>query len=150
MMILFGVVQLMAAEFIPAQRSRGEVLVFRRRFSRQTRKRNDEEQNSHSDVHLTSINGDAAEPEKTGAIKLGRSIGVHPPVFHWKNVNYSIKMPSGTREILKNMEGWMKPGTLTALMVRISFLYTKTYIRTWANRFSREQLEQERLRCLTS
>jgi len=38
-------------------------------------------------------------------------------VFHWSDVNYSIKTKGETRNILTDIEGWVQPGTLTALMV---------------------------------
>ena len=42
-------------------------------------------------------------------------------IFHWKNVNYSIKIKDETRDILTDIESWVQPGTLTALMVSIAF-----------------------------
>ena len=37
-------------------------------------------------------------------------------VFTWKNLSYTVKTPSGPRVLLDNVEGWIKPGTLGALM----------------------------------
>jgi ABC-type multidrug transport system ATPase subunit/ABC-type multidrug transport system permease subunit len=37
-------------------------------------------------------------------------------VFTWKNLTYTIKTPSGDRILLDNVQGWVKPGTLGALM----------------------------------
>ncbi|OAA35191.1 opaque-specific ABC transporter CDR3 [Metarhizium rileyi] len=37
-------------------------------------------------------------------------------IFHWKNLSYSIKAKGGTKRILNNIDGWVKPGTMTALM----------------------------------
>ncbi len=37
--------------------------------------------------------------------------------LHWRNLCYNIKTKSGTRRILNNIDGWVKPGTMTALMV---------------------------------
>ncbi|CAI4214415.1 unnamed protein product [Parascedosporium putredinis] len=37
-------------------------------------------------------------------------------VFHWKDVCYDIKIKKEPRRILDNVDGWVKPGTLTALM----------------------------------
>ncbi|KAL1738004.1 P-loop containing nucleoside triphosphate hydrolase protein, partial [Schizophyllum fasciatum] len=34
----------------------------------------------------------------------------------WENVNYTVPVPGGTRRILHNVSGFVKPGTLTALM----------------------------------
>lgn len=37
-------------------------------------------------------------------------------IFHWKQVCYDVKVKGGTRRILSEVDGWVRPGTLTALM----------------------------------
>ncbi|KAF5005927.1 hypothetical protein FDECE_7685 [Fusarium decemcellulare] len=37
-------------------------------------------------------------------------------VFTWKNLSYTVKTPSGDRTLLDNVQGWVKPGMLGALM----------------------------------
>ncbi|KAG6039424.1 hypothetical protein E4U41_002666 [Claviceps citrina] len=37
-------------------------------------------------------------------------------VFTWKNLTYTVKTPSGERLLLDNVQGWVKPGSLTAHM----------------------------------
>ncbi|KAM0545005.1 hypothetical protein ACHAPJ_011515 [Fusarium lateritium] len=37
-------------------------------------------------------------------------------VFTWKNLNYTVQTPDGPRRLLNDVQGWVKPGTLTALM----------------------------------
>ena len=37
-------------------------------------------------------------------------------VFTWKNLSYTVKTPSGDRVLLDDVLGWVKPGTLGALM----------------------------------
>ncbi|CCK69552.1 ATP-binding cassette multidrug transporter PDR15 KNAG_0C04500 [Huiozyma naganishii CBS 8797] len=37
-------------------------------------------------------------------------------IFHWRDLCYDVKIKNGTRRILSNVDGWVKPGTLTALM----------------------------------
>eukprot|EP00026_Physarum_polycephalum_P000540 Phypoly_transcript_00541.p1 GENE.Phypoly_transcript_00541~~Phypoly_transcript_00541.p1 ORF type:complete len:1444 (+),score=259.70 Phypoly_transcript_00541:181-4512(+) len=36
--------------------------------------------------------------------------------FTWKDVNYTVPVKGGTRLLLDNVEGWIKPGQMTALM----------------------------------
>lgn len=36
--------------------------------------------------------------------------------FTWQNLNYVVPVPGGTRTLLHNVNGFVKPGTLTALM----------------------------------
>ncbi|KAL2822815.1 ABC-2 type transporter-domain-containing protein [Aspergillus cavernicola] len=37
-------------------------------------------------------------------------------VFTWNNLTYTVQTPSGPRVLLDQVYGWVKPGTLTALM----------------------------------
>ena len=37
-------------------------------------------------------------------------------VFTWENLNYHVPVPGGTRRLLHDVLGYVKPGTLTALM----------------------------------
>jgi len=37
-------------------------------------------------------------------------------VFTWEQVNYVVPVPGGTRRLLHDVYGYIKPGTLTALM----------------------------------
>jgi ATP-binding cassette, subfamily G (WHITE), member 2, PDR len=37
-------------------------------------------------------------------------------IFLWKNVAYDVNVKGETRRLLDNVSGWVKPGTLTALM----------------------------------
>ncbi|RMZ69232.1 abc drug exporter [Pyrenophora seminiperda CCB06] len=38
------------------------------------------------------------------------------PTFTWRNVEYTIPYDQGTRRLLQNVQGYVKPGKLTALM----------------------------------
>lgn len=49
-------------------------------------------------------------------------------IFLWKDVCYDIKLKDGSdRRLLDHVDGWVKPGTLTALMVRL-FIYHSFYL----------------------
>ncbi|KAK9785219.1 putative ABC-2 type transporter [Seiridium cardinale] len=37
-------------------------------------------------------------------------------IFTWKNLSYTVKTPHGDRLLLDNVQGWVKPGMLGALM----------------------------------
>ncbi|KAF1961950.1 AtrD, ABC-transporter [Byssothecium circinans] len=113
MLTIFLVAHLIATEYIPAQQSRGEILVFRKNKEKHLSKTSDEE-SGRPDQIVYSANG-----EKDHKQAIGSGIAAQREereVFHWSNVNYSIKSKTGTRNILTDMEGWVRPGTLTALM----------------------------------
>ena len=46
-----------------------------------------------------------------------RNIQKQTSIFHWDGVNYDIKIKGEPRRLLDDIDGWVKPGTLTALMV---------------------------------
>lgn len=63
---------------------------------------------------------DAAREQELGAV-MTREISVaaiqkQTSIFHWKNVVYDIPVKGGERRLLDHISGWVKPGTLTALM----------------------------------
>lgn len=39
-----------------------------------------------------------------------------PDIFSWHNVNYTVPVDGGHRQLLNNVQGYVKPGTMTALM----------------------------------
>ncbi|KAG9233334.1 putative multidrug resistance ABC transporter [Amylocarpus encephaloides] len=96
---------LSAAEFITAKKSKGEVLVFRRGHKLLADK-------SSNDLESTS--GRVVVPEKIE--NQTAIIARQTAIFHWKDVCYDIKIKGEPRRILDHVDGWVKPGTLTALM----------------------------------
>ncbi|KIM88774.1 hypothetical protein PILCRDRAFT_813749 [Piloderma croceum F 1598] len=40
----------------------------------------------------------------------------HRKTFTWERLNYTVPIPGGTRRLLHDVNGYVKPGTLTALM----------------------------------
>jgi hypothetical protein len=108
-MIGLCAVYLFATEFITAKKSKGEVLLFRRghRLASLNRKADDEESGAGNPV--TAV--------KTNATQLSTIIKRQTAIFHWRDVCFDIKIKGEPRRILDNVDGWVKPGTLTALMV---------------------------------
>ncbi|KAM0324525.1 hypothetical protein ACHAQA_007910 [Verticillium albo-atrum] len=106
--ILFMVLHLVATEYVASERSKGEVLVFSRQSMRQRRtvKGNDQESNT-SDAPRQTVESDS---------EAVSDMVKQTSVFHWKDVCYDIKIKGEPRRILDNVDGWVKPGTLTALM----------------------------------
>ena len=112
MMIGLCAAYLYAAEYVAAQRSKGEVLVYPRKKVPHFDDRNDEE--AKPDERPTA---DGAVVERTTtAGDVPPSIQKQTAIFHWMAVNYDIKIKSEGRRILNDVDGWIKPGTLTALM----------------------------------
>ncbi|KAG9723929.1 putative ABC multidrug transporter, partial [Aureobasidium melanogenum] len=99
-----------ATELISAKKSKGEVLVFRR---------------GHAPAALTKTSSDDIEAAGAGKAVAEKQYNDANPadiiqkqtaVFHWEDVCYDIKIKKEDRRILNHVDGWVKPGTLTALM----------------------------------
>ncbi|KAK4947826.1 Multidrug resistance protein [Elasticomyces elasticus] len=111
MAVFNHLVYFFASEYIRGKKSKGEILVFRRGFVPKSSKKagNDIEKSLSGPVPVVSKSNEYL-PSKEGAFQGSTS------VFHWSNVCYDIKIKGKTRRILDHIDGWVKPGTLTALM----------------------------------
>ncbi|KAE8143941.1 ABC-2 type transporter-domain-containing protein [Aspergillus pseudotamarii] len=104
-MVFFMTTYLTATEFISEAKSKGEVLLFRRgHYSRGAA-----DVETHNEVSATEKTNDSSD----GA---GAAIQRQEAIFHWQDVCYDIKIKGEPRRILDHVDGWVKPGTCTALM----------------------------------
>lgn len=108
--IFFTVVYLVATEINSATSSKAEFLVFRR-GGVPAHMRNFEKNQGNT----SSVNGALAEKPQEAAPNAS-AIPEQHSVFTWRNVSYDIPVKGGQRRLLDNVSGWVKPGTLTALM----------------------------------
>nr|XP_018999174.1 ATP-binding cassette transporter [Kwoniella mangroviensis CBS 8507]OCF62635.1 ATP-binding cassette transporter [Kwoniella mangroviensis CBS 8507] len=112
-MFFFFATYIGATEVITEKQSKGEILVYPKGQipqELQPSKEGDTESNRSdekikpSDAKTSSGGGDVAIIQRQTSI------------FSWKDVVYDIKIKKETRRILDHVDGWVKPGTLTALM----------------------------------
>ncbi|KAK4057054.1 Multidrug resistance protein [Microbotryomycetes sp. JL221] len=96
---------LAASEYISAKKSKGEVLVFQRSKLREVAKHNDDPE----------FGAKASRQVSTGPKDVSM-IPRQTSIFQWEDVVYDIKIKGEPRRILDHVDGWVKPGTLTALM----------------------------------
>ena len=106
-MLFFATTYLVATELISSTPSKGEVLVFRKKYQPATQRQDDEEAPAAGQTGVADASGAS---EKMAAIQRQTDI------FHWKDVCFDIPVKGGTRRLLDHVDGWVKPGTLTALM----------------------------------
>lgn len=111
LMILGLAAHLITTEYISAKRSKGEVLLFPRSKVPEFKAREDEE--AGADDRATA---DMVAVTKT-TTEVPPSIQKQTAIFHWSDVNYDIMIKKEPRRLLDQVDGWVKPGTLTALMV---------------------------------
>ncbi|KAK1524570.1 ABC-2 type transporter [Colletotrichum paranaense] len=108
-MILFMGLHLFATEYIASERSKGEVLVFSRKAMSKRRKQGAVDVETGASAAGTQ---QRSEDDSEGVAGMEKQTSV----FHWKDVCYDIKIKGEPRRILDHVDGWVKPGTLTALM----------------------------------
>lgn len=93
-----------ASEHVKTHGSKAEALVFLPGHARQYLKENDIE---------------ALPRTRTVEFSAGNTIMNLPKqtdILMWRNLNYDIPVSEGTRRLLDDVNGWVRPGTLTALM----------------------------------
>ncbi|KKY22769.1 putative abc [Phaeomoniella chlamydospora] len=106
--LFFMFTYLFATEYISEQKSKGEVLLFRRGYQPKRPKGLDEE--GARAITGKEESGDDLDRQVTATIEKQTAI------FSWSDICYDIKIKGEPRRILDNVDGWVKPGTLTALM----------------------------------
>ncbi|KAL8846348.1 MAG: hypothetical protein Q9221_008555 [Calogaya cf. arnoldii] len=129
-LMIFGCfVYLVATEYISAKKSKGEVLFFRRGRVPDLRPKLDQEANGDRRVNQKTLAGEKI------VLDAAASIQKQTKVLHWESVNYDIKVKSGPRRLLDDVDGWVVPGTLTALM-GVTGAGKTTLLDVLANRFT--------------
>jgi ATP-binding cassette, subfamily G (WHITE), member 2, PDR len=113
--IFFTAAYILAAEYLSLTPSKGEVLLFRSETIRANNSRKSTKQDEETGV----IQVQDRQPKSTNSSPGSTQVGGHSSVFYWSKVCYDITIKGNPRRILDNVDGWVKPGTLTALMVSI-------------------------------
>ncbi|KAF2804985.1 uncharacterized protein BDZ99DRAFT_511487 [Mytilinidion resinicola] len=109
--VLFTITSALAVEYKKSASTKSEFLVFRKttkvssKVSGNPRKRDIEQ--PHRGVEL-----DVITEEKRESIAIERS----DDIFCWRNLCYDIEIKGVPRRLLDNVQGFVEPGTLTALV----------------------------------
>ncbi|KEF51094.1 ATPase [Exophiala aquamarina CBS 119918] len=110
-LMAFGcAVYLTATEYISAKKSKGEVLLFQRGRVPYIESKSDEEANAEKRINTDILR------QETPALQCPSGLQRQTAVFQWRGVDYDIKVKKNTRRLLHEVDGWIKPGRLTALM----------------------------------
>ncbi|KUJ19547.1 putative Brefeldin A resistance protein [Mollisia scopiformis] len=114
--VLFVVVTIVSTSNWKSQSGNSGFLLIPREKVKQTKHlTQDEESQPVPDTEKnvpTSSGGSTSDGTKVNDDQLVRNTSV----FTWKDLTYTVKTPSGDRVLLDNVQGWVKPGTLGALM----------------------------------
>ena len=111
-LIAFMAIYFAATELNSSTTSTAEVLVFhrsqKRALSRTTGPKSADVENG---VELSTI-----KPTGTGKSENLGGLAPQQDIFTWRDVCYDVDIKGETRRLLDHVSGWVKPGTLTALM----------------------------------
>lgn len=111
--IFFYVVYLTMTEINSKSSSAAEFLIFRRGHAPKYL-----QESSNDEESAPGTNGKAVIDDHVDE-KQDEKVNAIPPqkdIFTWRNVCYDIQIKGEGRRLLDNVSGWVKPGTLTALM----------------------------------
>ena len=120
----FSLFYLFLCEYNEGAKQKGEILVFPRTIVKRMKKRGVLTEKNANDPENVGERSDLSSDRKMlqesseeesdtyGEIGLSKS----EAIFHWRNLCYEVQIKAETRRILNNVDGWVKPGTLTALM----------------------------------
>ncbi|KAK7206453.1 ATP binding cassette transporter [Myxozyma melibiosi] len=113
-LIFFNGLYLFATEYIRSARSKGEVLVFQRSHFA---KHGNAAKLPSDDIESANQHENTAVGDDKSTDSQDINLQKQTDIFFWKNVCYDIPIKGGkTRRLLTNVDGYVKPGTLTALM----------------------------------
>ena len=118
--LFFTFTYLLATAKIQAAKSKGEVLVFKRGYIPAHLKPSSSSSPDGDDEEKASVPTEKSRVGVNTGMQRGESLAaIHrqTKIFHWRDVCYDIKVKGGERRLLDHVDGWVKPGTLTALMV---------------------------------
>ncbi|KAI8936432.1 hypothetical protein NX059_006840 [Plenodomus lindquistii] len=106
--VFLFIAHLVMSEIVASERSKGEVLVYRRSRMKRVRHHSTDEEHGNATAHLGEKLGSDTNQEAA----LEKQVSI----FHWERVNYEVDIKGEARTILDSVDGWITPGTLTALM----------------------------------
>ncbi|CAG8930878.1 unnamed protein product [Penicillium salamii] len=111
--VYVGITVIGVARWRDSSDSGASLLIPRERLASQQHSPMDEE-SQLTEKQRANTSSDCSEPvqQTQSSGQLARNTAI----FTWKNLTYTVKTPTGPRVLLDNVYGWVKPGTLTALM----------------------------------
>jgi ABC-type multidrug transport system fused ATPase/permease subunit len=109
-LIFFLLIYFAATELNSTTTNEAEVLVFQRGHVPSRLQEDGTGKAVTEDITKTGAVSNSQQEDNIGAIEPQRDI------FAWRDVVYDVNVKGGKRRLLDHVSGWVKPGTLTALM----------------------------------
>ncbi|GMM37873.1 ATP-binding cassette multidrug transporter [Saccharomycopsis crataegensis] len=111
--VFFLGVYLLLCEYSRASMQKGEILLFQKKSLKKSKTQKIKDDIEAGPIEKIRIEDEAAEKVSSSDSSSKKS---HKNVFHWKDLTYQVKIKSEDRVILDHVAGFVKPGTVTALM----------------------------------
>ncbi|KAK7228244.1 hypothetical protein V2G26_000414 [Clonostachys chloroleuca] len=110
-LVFFFGVYILAAEYSKPPKSKGEVLVFP--SGKVPRSKVADSTDLEAQPHGREV---VSDEKSTSGSESAAGLIAGTAVFHWEDLCYDISIKGTKRRILDHVDGWVKPGTSTALM----------------------------------
>ena len=119
--VFFLATYVIICEFNKGAMQKGEILLFQqkdlKKLKKQKRSQDVESSATSSGAILEKVLPEEAGKESaTNSDSDALDIPKQSDIFHWRNLKYEVKIKKENRVILNSIDGWVKPGQVTALM----------------------------------
>lgn len=112
----FFVIYIFLVEVNKGAMQKGEILVFQESALRKRRKQLKEKSDIESLTPDEKLKSEELFDEEDDTDSSDNKLLNATDIFHWRNLTYQVKIKSENRIILNSVDGWVKPGQVTALM----------------------------------
>ncbi|KAG5718995.1 Brefeldin A resistance protein [Termitomyces sp. T112] len=113
-MLAFQITQILALEFYPQYGHNFSIKIFAKETDEVKKRNSALRERKHQRMEdldkYVDQDKEVVEQEKTAAVQS------HQKAFTWENLNYHVPVLGGQTRLLHDVFGYVKPGTLTALM----------------------------------
>lgn len=119
--VVFLGVYIALTEYNKGAMQKGELVLFLRGSLNKAKKNANAQKATSDDLENNLSNEkidfkDANEfPENSSSTDVEREV-IKGDIFHWRDLTYSVPIKSEERVILNQVDGWVRPGQVTALM----------------------------------
>ncbi|CAG88660.2 DEHA2F00154p [Debaryomyces hansenii CBS767] len=120
--VFFLVLYVILSEFNKGSMQKGEVTLFLKSSLKEHKKQAAKGAATTKDIENSNISNekishkDQLDANKEENNNNNNALPSSKDIFHWRDLTYQVKIKSEDRVILNHVDGWVKPGQLTALM----------------------------------
>jgi len=122
--VLYIIVTAVASELFAFTMEGGGALIFKKtkkakkQVQEESKNNNVDEEKVAASEPVSSRSSDTVQANESGESKdeIANDIAQSKSVFTWENVEYEVPYQGGTRKLLNNVNGYVKPGQLIALV----------------------------------